>query len=50
MQFIRQLIEQRKLKIEFELINEEKNLAKKIFNAKFKIIVRGAGSSLEGPS
>ena len=29
MQFIRQLIEQRKLKIEFEIITSDKNLAKK---------------------
>ena len=33
-QFIRQLIEQRKLKIEFEMINSDKNLARKNFNAK----------------
>ncbi len=34
MQFIRQLIEQRKLKIEFEMIDSDKNLAKKSINAK----------------
>ena len=33
-QFIRQLIEQRKLKIEFEMIDSDKNLAKKNINAK----------------
>ncbi len=33
-QFIRQLIEQRKLKIEFEKIDTDKNLAKKNINAK----------------
>ena len=33
-QFIRQLIEQRKLKIEFEMIDESKNLSKKNTNAK----------------
>ncbi len=33
-QFIRQLIEQRKLKIEFETIDEGDNLAKKNTNAK----------------
>ena len=33
-QFIRQLIEQRKLKIEFEMINSDKNLARKNINAK----------------
>ena len=33
-QFIRQLIEQRKLKIEIELIDADKNLAKKNTNAK----------------
>ena len=33
-QFIRQLIEQRKLKIEFEKIDSDKNLAKKNINAK----------------
>jgi hypothetical protein len=32
--FIRQLIEQRKLKIEFEMIDTDKNLAKKNINAK----------------
>jgi hypothetical protein len=32
--FIRQLIEQRKLKIEFEMIDSDKNLAKKSINAK----------------
>jgi len=34
MQFIRQLIEQRKLKIEFEMIDSDKNLARKSINAK----------------
>ena len=33
-QFIRQLIEQRKLKIEFEMIDSDKNLARKSINAK----------------
>jgi hypothetical protein len=33
-QFIRQLIEQRKLKIEFEMIDADKNLARKSINAK----------------
>ncbi len=33
-QFIRQLIEQRKLKIEFEMIDSDKNLARKNINAK----------------
>ncbi len=33
-QFIRQLIEQRKLKIEFEMIETDKNLARKSINAK----------------
>ncbi len=33
-QFIRQLIEQRKLNIEFEMIDTDKNLAKKNINAK----------------
>ncbi len=33
-QFIGQLIEQRKLKIEFEMIDEDDNLAKKYTNAK----------------
>ncbi len=33
-QFIRQLIEQRKLKIEFEMIDSDKNLAKQSINAK----------------
>ena len=33
-QFIRQLIEQRKLKIEFEMIDSDKNLARKYINAK----------------
>ncbi len=32
--FIRQLIEQRKLKIEFEMIDSDKNLAKQSINAK----------------
>jgi len=34
MQFIKQLVEQRKLKIQFELIGTDENLAKKISNAK----------------
>ncbi len=33
-QFIRQLIEQRKLKVEFEIINSDKNLARKSIIAK----------------
>ncbi len=33
-QFIRQLIEQRKLKIEFQMIDKEKNLARMNINAK----------------
>lgn len=33
-QFIRQLIKQRKLKIEFEMIGTDENLAKKIINTK----------------
>lgn len=33
-QFIKQLIKQRKLKIEFEIINMDANLAKKNINAK----------------
>jgi hypothetical protein len=33
-QFIRQLIEQRKLKIKFQIINTDKNLTKKISNTK----------------
>jgi len=33
-QFIRQLIEQRKLKIEFQMIDTDKNLARKVINAK----------------
>ncbi len=33
-QFIRQLIEQRKLKIEFEMIDSDKNLARRNINAK----------------
>jgi hypothetical protein len=33
-QFIRQLIEQRKLKIKFQIINTDKNLARKISNTK----------------
>jgi len=33
-QFIRQLIEQRKLKVEFEMIDTDKNLARKNINAK----------------
>jgi len=33
-QFIRQLIEQKKLKIEFEMIDSDKNLARKNINAK----------------
>ena len=33
-QFIRQLIEQRKLKIEFEKIDTDKNLAKKKYQCK----------------
>ena len=37
-QFIRQLIEQRKLKVEFEIIDRDQNLARKNINAKeFKI-------------
>ena len=34
MQFIRQLIEQRELKIEFQMIDKEKNLARMNINAK----------------
>ncbi len=33
-QFIRQLVEQRKLKIEFEIIYRDQNLASKNINAK----------------
>lgn len=33
-QFIKQIIEQRKLKIEFELISKDKNLSKKVNRAK----------------
>ena len=33
-QFIKQLIEQRKLKIEFQMIDTDKNLARKSINAK----------------
>ena len=33
-QFIRQLIEQRKLKIEFQIIDKDENLARKISNTK----------------
>jgi len=33
-QFIRQIIEQRKLKVEFEIINSDKNLARKSIIAK----------------
>jgi len=33
-QFIRQLIEQKKLKIKFQIINTDENLARKISNTK----------------